>query len=109
MEDIPLIEAAAPLQLRPKPNRIDTAVRNPSVFRLDAVLDSDFRGTGPLEGGIASVRGLGAREALAYRGGRSFAAASETQPYRYRCTESVGLYKWDTFLGSGHSGPASCA
>jgi hypothetical protein len=29
-------------------------------FRLDAVLDSDFRGTGPLEGGIASVRGLGA-------------------------------------------------
>ncbi|KAJ5037868.1 hypothetical protein NUH16_011474 [Penicillium rubens] len=31
MEDIPLIEAAAPLQLRPKPNRIDTAVRNPSV------------------------------------------------------------------------------
>ncbi|CAG8065013.1 unnamed protein product [Penicillium nalgiovense] len=31
MEDITLPEAAAPSQLRPKPNRIDTAVRNPSV------------------------------------------------------------------------------
>ncbi|OQE26144.1 hypothetical protein PENFLA_c007G08954 [Penicillium flavigenum] len=31
MEDISLPEAAAPSQLRPKPNRIDTAVRNPSV------------------------------------------------------------------------------
>ena len=33
-------------------------------FRLDAVLESDFRGTGPLGDGIAAVRGLGAIEAL---------------------------------------------
>jgi hypothetical protein len=33
-------------------------------FRLDAALDSDLRGTGPLGDGIAAVRGLGAMEAL---------------------------------------------
>ncbi|KXG50329.1 uncharacterized protein PGRI_062960 [Penicillium griseofulvum] len=31
MEDISLPEAAAPSQLRPKPNRIDTAIRTPSI------------------------------------------------------------------------------
>ncbi|KAF9244035.1 transcriptional regulator family: Helix-loop-helix [Penicillium roqueforti] len=31
MEDISLPEAAAPSQLRPRPNRIDTAVRTPSI------------------------------------------------------------------------------
>ena len=33
-------------------------------FRLDAALDSDFRGIGPLGDGIAVVDGLGAMEAL---------------------------------------------
>jgi hypothetical protein len=48
MEDIPLIEAAAPLQLRPKPNRIDTAVRNPSVSTNGWVSDAAAKERPPL-------------------------------------------------------------
>lgn len=95
-------------------------------FRLDAVLDSDFRGTGPLEGGIASVRGLGAREAL---GGLSYVADEgskkgvpfvETDGFRTAVSIRLGFGRSckgaaasisgiSSITPSGHSGPASCA